>query len=148
MAPTDQEPKIVPPAEEPEEMPLPSDPKAIFLGGLFVLALLATAYVASEIVLPLVFAIILKLLLQPAMRILEQLRIPRIPAALLLIVALFGTIVGLGTAISGPAASGRLSDYVLPHFFQFLQLRFYLSKGIGVSRNLGSSPLQTCNFAV
>jgi predicted PurR-regulated permease PerM len=46
-------------------------PKVIFLGGLFVLALLATAYVASEIVLPLVFAIVLKLLLQPARRHLE-----------------------------------------------------------------------------
>ena len=41
MAPGDQETKVVPPAEEPEEMPLPSDPKGIFLGGLFVLALLA-----------------------------------------------------------------------------------------------------------
>ena len=86
-------------------MPLPSDPKVIFLGGLFVLALLATAYVASEIVLPLVFAIILKLLLQPAMRILGRLHVPRILAALLLILALFGTIVGLGTAISGPAGT-------------------------------------------
>jgi AI-2E family transporter len=105
MAPTDQETEIVPPAEEPEEMPLPSDPKVIFLGGLLVLALLATAYVASEIVLPLVFAIILKLLLQPAMRILERLHVPRILAALLLILALFGTIVGLGTAISGPAGT-------------------------------------------
>jgi hypothetical protein len=63
MAPTDHATEIVPPAEEPEEMPLPSDANVIFLGGLFVLALLATAYVASEIVLPLVFAIILKLLL-------------------------------------------------------------------------------------
>src|SRR5688572_11673253 len=105
MAPTDQETEIVPPAEEPEEMPLPSDPTVIFLGGLFVLALLATAYVASAIVLPLVFAIVLKLLLQPGMRILEQLHVPRILAALLLIVALFGTIVGLGTAISGPAGT-------------------------------------------
>src|SRR6202521_5369440 len=85
MAPTDQETEVVPPAEEPEEMPLPSDPKAIFLAGLFVLALLATAYVASEIVLPLVFAIILNLLLQPALRILERLHLPRILAALLLI---------------------------------------------------------------
>jgi hypothetical protein len=58
MAPADQETEVAPPVEEPEEMPLPSDPKVIFLGGLFVLALLATAYVASEIVLPLVFAII------------------------------------------------------------------------------------------
>jgi len=105
MAPTDKETEVVPPAEGPEEMPLPSDPKTIFLGGLFVLALLATAYVASEIVLPLVFAIVLKLLLQPAMRILEQLHVPRILAALLLILALFGTIVGVGTAISGPAGT-------------------------------------------
>jgi predicted PurR-regulated permease PerM len=95
----------LPPAEEPEEMPLPADSKVTFLGGLFVLALLATAYVASEIVLPLVFAIILKLLLQPALRILERLHVPRILAALLLILALLGTIVGLGTAISGPAAT-------------------------------------------
>jgi predicted PurR-regulated permease PerM len=100
---SDQDTEVVPPAEEPEEMPLPSEPKVIFLGGLFVLALLATAYVASEIVLPFVFAVILKLLLQPAMRILERLHIPRILAAMLLILALFGTIVGLGTAISGPA---------------------------------------------
>jgi len=105
MTPKDKETKGLPPADEPEEMPLPSDPKVIFLGGLFVLALLATAYVASEITLPLVFAIILKLLLQPAMRILERLRVPRILAALLLILALFGTIVGLGTAISGPAGT-------------------------------------------
>jgi predicted PurR-regulated permease PerM len=105
MAPTEQKTEVVPPAEEPEELPLPSDPKVIFLGGLFVLAVLATAYVASEIVLPLVFAIILKLLLQPALRILERLHVPRILAALLLILALFGTIVGLGTAISGPAGT-------------------------------------------
>src|ERR1700737_35549 len=105
MAPTDHATEIGPPAEEPEEMPLPSDANAIFLGGLFVLALLATAYVASEIVLPLVFAIILNLLLQPALRILERLHVPRMLAALLLILALFGTIVGLGTAISGPAGT-------------------------------------------
>jgi predicted PurR-regulated permease PerM len=105
MAPTHQEKEVVPPAEEPEELPLPSDSKAIFLGGLFVLALLATAYVASDIVLPLVFAVILKLLLQPALRVLERLHLPRILAALLLILALFGTIVGLGTAISGPAGT-------------------------------------------
>jgi predicted PurR-regulated permease PerM len=105
MAPSDLESEGLPPAEEPEDMPLPSDPKVIFLGGLFVLALLATAYVASEIVLPLVFAFILKLLLQPAMRILERLHVPRMLAALLLILALFGTIVGLGTAISGPAGT-------------------------------------------
>ncbi len=86
-------------------MPLPSDPKVIFLGGLFALALLATVYVAGEIVLPMAFAITLKLLLQPIMRLLERLHVPRLLCALLLILALFGTIVGLGTAISGPAGT-------------------------------------------
>jgi predicted PurR-regulated permease PerM len=103
--PPDPEIAVVPPAEEPDELPLPSDPKVIFLGGLFILALLAAAYVASEIVLPLAFAFILKLLLQPGMRLLERLHVPRILAALLLILALFGTIVGLGAAISGPAGT-------------------------------------------
>jgi predicted PurR-regulated permease PerM len=93
----------MPAAGEPEEHPAPSDPKSIFLGGLFVLALLATAFVAREIVLPLVFAIVLKLLLQPALRVLERSHIPRLLAALLLILGLFGMVAGLGTAISGPA---------------------------------------------
>src|ERR1039457_703147 len=103
MAPTDKKTEDVSPAEVPEDLPLPSDPKVIFLGGLFVLALLAAAYVAKEIVLPFVFAVVLKLLLQPAFRILERLHVPRILASLLLILALCGTIVGLGAAISGPA---------------------------------------------
>jgi predicted PurR-regulated permease PerM len=97
--------EVVPPAEEPEEMPLPSDPKVIFLGGLFGLALLAALYVAAEIVLPLVIALVLTLLLQPAMRLLERWHVPRMLAALLLILAVFGTIVGLGAAIAGPAST-------------------------------------------
>jgi predicted PurR-regulated permease PerM len=105
MTRTDEEIEDVSPAEEQGEMPLPADPKTIFLGGLFTLALLAAAYVAGEIVLPMVFAFTLKLLLQPFFRILERLHIPRALAAILLILALFGTVVGLGTAISGPAAN-------------------------------------------
>ena len=101
----DQETNVVLLAEEPEEMPLPTDPKVIFLGGLFVLALLTAAYVARDVVLPLIFAIVLNLLLQPALRILRSLRISRLFAAMLLILALFGTIVGLGAAISGPAGT-------------------------------------------
>jgi predicted PurR-regulated permease PerM len=93
------------PASETVEARLPSDPKVIFLGGLFTLALLAAAYVTSEIVLPLILALVLKLLLQPAMRILERWHVPRIIAALLLIIGVFGTIVGLGAAISGPAST-------------------------------------------
>jgi predicted PurR-regulated permease PerM len=102
---TETETETVPAAELLADMPLPNDPKTIFLGGLFALAVLATAYVAGEIVLPMVFAFMLKLLLQPFIRILEGLHVPRVLAALLLILALFGTIVGLGTAISRPASN-------------------------------------------
>jgi predicted PurR-regulated permease PerM len=61
---------------------------------------------------PLTFAVVLALLLQPALRLLERLRLPRTLAALLLIFALLGTIVGLGTAVSGPARSwaGKLPE--------------------------------------
>jgi len=48
------------------EMPLPSDPRTFFLGGLFGLAALAALYVASSIILPVALAFILNLLLQPA----------------------------------------------------------------------------------
>src|SRR5271170_850720 len=76
----DQTIEAVLPAEVPEDLPLPADPKVVFLGGLFVLALLTTAYVARDVVLPLTFAIVLKLLLQPALRLLQGLHIPRLTA--------------------------------------------------------------------
>jgi predicted PurR-regulated permease PerM len=67
--------------------------------------MLAACYVASEIVLPIVLAFVLSLVLQPAMRVLEQVRLPRGVAAMLLILVLFGTLGGLGAALSLPATS-------------------------------------------
>jgi predicted PurR-regulated permease PerM len=105
MADTNPELETLVPAEQPEpEMPLPSDPRTIFLGGLFLLAVLAAAYTASEIILPLMFAITLKLLLQPVMRLLEGLKLPRIIAALLIIFTLLGGIAMLVAALSAPAS--------------------------------------------
>jgi hypothetical protein len=51
-----------------DDLPIPSDINAVFLGGLFVLAVLVLCYVAAEIVLPIVLAFVLSLVLQPAMR--------------------------------------------------------------------------------
>jgi predicted PurR-regulated permease PerM len=87
-----------------DDLPIPSDIKAVFLGGLFLLAMLGACYVASDIVLPIVLAFVLSLVLQPAMRALERLRLPRGIAAVFLILVLFGTLGGLGAALSGPAA--------------------------------------------
>ena len=85
------------------DMPLPSDAKTFFLGGIFVLASLSAAYVASEIVLPLIFAVMLNLLMQPALSALERLRVPRALGSILLILVVLATIVGIGAAVSGPA---------------------------------------------
>ena len=94
-----------PAPDELPEMPLPSDLKTVFLGGLFVLALLAALYVARAVVLPVVLAFVLKLLLEPLMRLLEGIRVPRIAGALLAIILLFVILGSLGTALSGPALS-------------------------------------------
>ena len=103
MLDSDRQPETETPEELLADMPLPSDAKTFFLGGMFFLAILTTAYVARDIVLPLIFAVMLNLLMQPALRMLERLRVPKVLGAILLILIVFATIVGLGAAISGPA---------------------------------------------
>jgi predicted PurR-regulated permease PerM len=100
--------------EEREEMPLPTEPRTIFLGGLFLLAVLTALYVASPIVLPVVLAIVLKLLLQPFVRLMERLRLPRSLGAVLAIILLVAAFAALISGIAGPAASwaGKLPDAI------------------------------------
>jgi predicted PurR-regulated permease PerM len=87
------------------EMPLPSDPRTFFLGGLFGLAALAALYVASSIILPVVLALVLNLLLQPAVRLLGHVHVPRAVGALLTVFLVIGALVGLVAALSVPAAT-------------------------------------------
>jgi predicted PurR-regulated permease PerM len=103
MLDSDQQPEIESPEELLADMPLPSDAKTFFLGGLFFLAILTMAYVARDIAMPMIFAVMLNLLMQPALRALEQLRVPKVPGSILLILVVLATIIGLGAAISGPA---------------------------------------------
>lgn len=63
---------VVTEAVDEKEMPLPSDPKTLFLGGLFALGVLAALYVASSIILPVVLVFVLNLLLKPAVRLLSE----------------------------------------------------------------------------
>jgi predicted PurR-regulated permease PerM len=56
-------------------MPLAHDPRTIFLGVLCAIAVLACLYVAQDIVLPVVLALVLKLLLQPLVSLLERLHV-------------------------------------------------------------------------
>jgi predicted PurR-regulated permease PerM len=94
---------LTPPVAE-NDMPLPQDPRVVFQGGLFFLAVLAGAYVAKPVILPIVLAFILKLLMQPVMRLLARVRFPRLLASLTVIVLLFLLIYGFGKILSGPAA--------------------------------------------
>ncbi|MDA9494802.1 AI-2E family transporter [Bradyrhizobium sp. CCBAU 11361] len=87
------------------EMPLPSDPRTFFLGGLFGLGVLAALYVASSIILPVVLALVLNLLLQPAVRLLGRLHLPRAVGALFTVFLVIGVLVGTVAALSVPATT-------------------------------------------
>jgi predicted PurR-regulated permease PerM len=92
-------------AADETEMPLPSDPRTFFLGGLFALGVFAVLYVASAIILPVVLAFVLNLLLQPAVRLLGRLHFPRAVGALLTVLLVIGVLVGFVAALSVPAAT-------------------------------------------
>jgi predicted PurR-regulated permease PerM len=98
-------PAAVTEAADETEMPLPSDPRTFFLGGLFALGVLAALYVASSVILPVVFALVLNLLLQPGVRLLGRLHLPRAVGALLTVLLVIGALVGLVAALSVPAAN-------------------------------------------
>src|SRR6476620_10167073 len=98
-------PAAVTEAGDETEMPLPSDPRTFFLGGLFALGVLAALYGASSVILPVVFALVLNLLLQPGVRLLGRLHLPRAVGALLAVLLVIGAIVGLVAASSVPAAT-------------------------------------------
>jgi len=93
------------PAADDVQMPLPQDVRTVFQGALFLFTVLTALYVARGFFLPVVLAIVLKLLLQPLVRLLERLRVPRVAGALLAIGVVVATLAGLGMLLSSPAAS-------------------------------------------
>jgi predicted PurR-regulated permease PerM len=72
---------------------------------LTLLAIFYTMYFAARIILPFVLALVLAMVLGPAMRLMNRrLHIPRMVAAILLIVALFSAMGAMGYALSVPAS--------------------------------------------
>ncbi len=113
-------------AEADEDMPLPTDPKTIFLGGLFTFAALAVLYVASEIILPLVLAVVLKILLQPLVRLLERIRIPRAIGGVLTVLLVLLAFAGTISVLAGPATDWAAK---LPQAIPKLRDSFAVLKG-------------------
>jgi predicted PurR-regulated permease PerM len=87
------------------EKPLPTDPKTIYLGGLFALAMLVASYYAQAIVVPFIMAFVLKMMLQPLVRVLGRWRVPRAVSAIAAMLVLAGVLAVLGALLSMPAAS-------------------------------------------
>jgi predicted PurR-regulated permease PerM len=85
------------------EIPLPSNPRSFLLTGIFLMLILYSLYFAREIVLPIMFAFLLKLLLTPIMRVMTRFHVPRILAAVLLVVGLCAGAGGLAYALVSPA---------------------------------------------
>jgi predicted PurR-regulated permease PerM len=87
-----------------DNLPLPHNAQSLLLTGIFTLLLFGTLYFTGELLLPIIFAFVLHLLLQPAMRALTKLHIPKSVSALFIILVLFGALGALGSTVSGPMA--------------------------------------------
>ena len=71
--------------------------------GLFILAILYTFYLAHEVVLPVVLAILVTLLLSPIVEsLLKRFKVPKAISSLFLLLGLVAGIAGISFAISGP----------------------------------------------
>jgi predicted PurR-regulated permease PerM len=115
-------------AEELPDVIGPTDFKTVFQGGQFLLMLLVACYLAGEVILPVIVVFVLNLVFQPLMRLLGELHLPRTLAALAIILLVFGSAVGLGVALSGPASSWAQK---MPEGLPRLQERLtFLSKPI------------------
>jgi predicted PurR-regulated permease PerM len=92
-----------PPPPPAEPVHFRSDTLVVLQTAQFALLFIGALYLTRTIVLPIVLAILLKLLLQSGVRRLERIHVPRAIAALVMITILFVTLVSMGTALSGPA---------------------------------------------
>lgn len=83
---------------------VPPEPRTVFLGGIFIIMLLAALTIAAPIIVPIVLAFILKMVLYPVMRWFEIIRMPRVIAAALVIIMFLGGGIAVGSALAGPAS--------------------------------------------
>ncbi|RPJ85978.1 MAG: AI-2E family transporter [Acidobacteria bacterium] len=79
-------------------------PRSLMITGLFILALLYTLYLARDLFLPIVLAVLLHFLLRPAVRILKKARMPEQVGAGLIIVVLLSAFGFAFYKLSGPAS--------------------------------------------
>jgi predicted PurR-regulated permease PerM len=99
---------VPPPLDRELEAPSPGTTLSLntaFLGGLFLIALLAACYAAAQIILPIVLAFVLKAVLQPVVRALQRIGLRGVAAAFLIVLSLVALFVVLGILLANPLAS-------------------------------------------
>jgi predicted PurR-regulated permease PerM len=116
-----------PPGDAPEVAHIEAlrhqDTRSVALTGILVLLIFYTLYFTAEIAIPIVFATLLKLLLQPGVRYLARWRIPYPVGAIAMIALLFAVFGGGAYMLAGPAASwAQKAPESLPRLEQRLSL--------------------------
>src|SRR5690554_7269970 len=97
--------------QKPDQTAPPEDKKASALAelstpiyGLFTLGILYTLYLAHQIILPIILAILTSLLLAPLVKKARlNFGVPRVVSALVLVLLVLAGVVGLGLAVASPA---------------------------------------------
>jgi predicted PurR-regulated permease PerM len=132
-------------SEKSREMrPSPYGPFSISVLALAAIAVVGALYLGREVVLPIVLALVLKLMLQPIMNVLcDRLRVPHALSALLLIICLFGIVAAVALTISVPASAWiQKIPEILPDIQQKLEgLRRpieYLQRAFSAVTNMAS----------
>lgn len=100
-----EDPATEPTAARVDERALPRKMRSVAITGIFVLAIFYTLYFTAEIAVPLVFALLFKLLLQPGVRLLSRVKVPQPLGALAMIILLFAVLGGGGYLLGGPATA-------------------------------------------
>jgi predicted PurR-regulated permease PerM len=100
-----EDPAAEPPVARIDEQAIPRRMRSVAITGIFVLAIFYTLYFTAEIAIPLVFALLFKLLLQPGVRLLGRVKVPQPLGALAMIILLFAVLGGGGYLLGGPATA-------------------------------------------
>ena len=93
---------------------------------LLVVAVMAALYFGRDILVPVTLAILLSFVLVPAVRLLGRIRVPRVPAVLLVVVVVFGALFGLGSLI---AREGGQLAADLPRYSMVMQDKIKALRG-------------------
>src|SRR5438132_455871 len=94
-------------------MKIPRTNKMAIWPPLLVIGMIALLYFTREVTIPLAFALILAFVLNPVVRLLERIRLHRVPAVLLVVLVTVAVAGGVGWMIAGQVVdvAERLPEY-------------------------------------